>query len=186
MDKQTWRGRCVLTTMLVALLLAVTPASAAPKVQPQPVVTDGVSVQSTHYQLIAVHSGKCLDVENFSPNDGTRVQQWTCLPGHGNQLWRLEWAGTGYQLVAVHSGKCLDVENFSPNDGARVQQWTCLPGHGNQLWQFVWAGNGYQLVAVHSGKCLDVENFSPNDGTRLQQWTCLPGHGNQLWQLNPV
>ncbi|MEV8435887.1 RICIN domain-containing protein [Actinosynnema sp. NPDC051121] len=45
------------------------------------------------YQLVARHSGKCVDVSNVSTTPGAAVHQWTCNPvGQGsplNQTWRL-------------------------------------------------------------------------------------------------
>ncbi len=46
----------------------------------------------TIYQIVAVHSGKCLDVAGGvgAIDNGTRVQQWTCLGNHQtNQRWYL-------------------------------------------------------------------------------------------------
>ncbi|GAQ52472.1 RICIN domain-containing protein [Streptomyces acidiscabies] len=47
------------------------------------------------YQLVAVHSGKCVDVSGVSTASGAKVNQWTCdaasaLPGKRNQVWRLQ------------------------------------------------------------------------------------------------
>jgi hypothetical protein len=48
---------------------------------------------SHDYQLVARHSGKCVDVSTISTAAGARVHQWTCNPaGQGsplNQTWRL-------------------------------------------------------------------------------------------------
>ncbi|WUU18375.1 RICIN domain-containing protein [Streptomyces sp. NBC_00663] len=46
------------------------------------------------YQLVAVHSGKCVDVSNVSTTAGAPVHQWTCdaasvLSTKRNQIWRL-------------------------------------------------------------------------------------------------
>lgn len=49
---------------------------------------------SQDYQLVAVHSGKCVDVSNVSTTAGALVHQWTCDPASAlgtkkNQIWRL-------------------------------------------------------------------------------------------------
>ncbi|MDG6105764.1 RICIN domain-containing protein [Dactylosporangium aurantiacum] len=48
---------------------------------------------SHDYQLVARHSGKCVDVSAISTTPGALVHQWTCNPvGQGsplNQTWRL-------------------------------------------------------------------------------------------------
>ncbi|MFJ9631832.1 RICIN domain-containing protein [Streptomyces sp. NPDC101175] len=50
---------------------------------------------SQDYQLVAVHSGKCVDVSNVSTTAGAKVHQWTCdaasaLSTKKNQIWRLD------------------------------------------------------------------------------------------------
>lgn len=49
---------------------------------------------SHDYQLVAVHSGKCVDVSNVSTAAGAQIHQWTCdaasvLNTKKNQIWRL-------------------------------------------------------------------------------------------------
>ncbi|MEV8100690.1 RICIN domain-containing protein [Kitasatospora sp. NPDC085879] len=46
------------------------------------------------HQLVAVHSGKCVDVSGVSTAPGALVHQWTCdlasaLAPKKNQIWRL-------------------------------------------------------------------------------------------------
>jgi hypothetical protein len=40
-----------------------------------------------YQQLVARHSGKCLDVSSASNADGAALVQWTCGTG-ANQQWR--------------------------------------------------------------------------------------------------
>ncbi|MGW1712861.1 RICIN domain-containing protein [Streptomyces sp. NPDC002156] len=49
---------------------------------------------SHDYQLVAVHSGKCIDVSNVSTAAKALIHQWTCDPASAlgtkkNQIWRL-------------------------------------------------------------------------------------------------
>ncbi|MER6129670.1 RICIN domain-containing protein [Streptomyces sp. NPDC001795] len=55
-----------------------------------------VTALSNHqdYQLVAVHSGKCVDVSDVSTTAGAKIHQWTCDPASAlstkkNQIWRL-------------------------------------------------------------------------------------------------
>ncbi|MFI5554595.1 RICIN domain-containing protein [Streptomyces sp. NPDC051738] len=54
------------------------------------------SGQCSHdHQLVAVHSGKCVDVSNVSTQPRALVHQWTCDPASAlgtkkNQIWRLQ------------------------------------------------------------------------------------------------
>ena len=133
------------------------------------------------YEIVAKHSGKCLDVEGARPDNGTNVQQWAC-GGGPNQRWRLVDKGGGYyEIVAVHSGKCLDVARGSLDDGANVIQWQCHGGD-NQLWRIERVGDAYRIIVKHSGKALDVEGAKPQDGANVQVWR-YGGGPNQLWWI---
>ncbi|QQM38258.1 RICIN domain-containing protein [Streptomyces liliifuscus] len=49
---------------------------------------------SHDYQLVAAHSGKCVDVSNVSTQPRALIHQWTCDPASAlgtkkNQIWRL-------------------------------------------------------------------------------------------------
>ena len=136
------------------------------------------------FQVVASHSQKCLDVPEWSLNDGMPLVQWACNGGD-NQTWRVETASDGYSRVtALHSGKCLDVAAASTDDRAEIIQWQCHGGD-NQQWRVEAVTGGYQLVARHSGKCLDVRGESTNDGGSIIQWSCHGG-ANQTWLLRPV
>ena len=137
------------------------------------------------YELIARHSGKCLDVYAASVDDGATIIQYACHGGP-NQRWRLERTGDGYvRLIATHSGKALDVDGASTDNGAFLIQW---PSHGgtNQQWQLQAVGDGYfTITARHSGKLMDVDHALTTDRATVLQW---PAHGglNQQWLLRPV
>jgi hypothetical protein len=88
------------------------------------------------YNVIARHSGKCLDVPGGpgAVDRGLRLQQFGCL-GYfqTNQKWLLSTTGTVngiviYKLTAMNSGKCVDVAGGPGviGNGAWVQQWDCL------------------------------------------------------------
>lgn len=139
-------------------------------------------VEEDDYNIIARHSGKCLDVYNGSLDNTANVQQWECL-NYANQRWQLVATDSGYyKIVARHSGKVLDVYGGSGADGANVQQYG-YGGGWNQQWQLVLVdGNYYRLVARHSGKVLDVWGGSVDSGANVQQWTSHGG-ANQQWLL---
>lgn len=140
---------------------------------------------TTYYELVARHSGKCLDVADALSADGAALAQWPCTGGL-HQQWQVTDLGGGYsRLAARHSGKALDVFDASAADGARAIQWEPHAGT-NQQWQLADAGGGYRtLVARHSGKCLDVNGGSAADGSEAIQWACHGG-ANQQWLLRPV
>jgi hypothetical protein len=45
-----------------------------------------VSTDSGYAELVARHSGQCLDVFGWSTADGATIGQWTCNGG-ANQQW---------------------------------------------------------------------------------------------------
>lgn len=80
----------------------------------------------TYYQLVARHSGKCLDVFHADLADGTRIIQFTCVNSTAQQF-RLEPLASGHsRIVARHSQKCLQPSGGSAADLAPIVQSTCL------------------------------------------------------------
>ncbi|HEY2715028.1 MAG TPA: RICIN domain-containing protein, partial [Solirubrobacterales bacterium] len=76
-------------------------------------------------EILARHSGMCLDVANASTADGARLVEHTCNGGANqrfHEAWG--WGGEYAAYVADHSGKCLEVEGASQG-WAAIQQWTC-------------------------------------------------------------
>jgi hypothetical protein len=138
-------------------------------------------------QIVARHSGKCLDVPASSPNPGTQLVQYQCSGG-SNQQWNLSANDDGsFEITSVTNGMALDVAGEFLPDGIPAVQWPYWGGP-NEKWKLQRAGDGYyQLVAEHSGKCLDVAGGpdASADNTPVQQWSCWGG-SNQQWQLVPV
>ncbi|MEV5972255.1 RICIN domain-containing protein [Streptomyces sp. NPDC051921] len=97
--------------------------------------TDG-SVYRNRFEIVAKHSGKCLDVTWAATQNGTRVQQYRCT-GNINQKWYLWRRGDNqWEIRSLQSNKCLDVHNPSlgaPQLGAWLQIWSCH-GFANQAW----------------------------------------------------
>ena len=75
------------------------------------------------FELAAVSSGNCLDVQGGGQGDGTPVQQRACA-GLDSQRFSLRPVAQGTQLVAKHSGKCVAVAPGHP-PGAALIQVTC-------------------------------------------------------------
>lgn len=139
---------------------------------------------SAYYEVRAKHSGKCLDVNGYSFDDGAPLIQWSCWGG-ANQQWQFVATSDGYyRISARHSGKVVDVSGVSGENGAAVIQWTYVGG-ANQQWHVTPLGDGsYKIVARHSGKALDVNggDAATSDGTQIIQYD-YHGDNNQRWQL---
>jgi predicted alpha-1,2-mannosidase len=117
-------------------------------------------------------AGKCADVDQGNPANGTKVQLWDCN-GSTAQQWTLASDGS---VRAV--GKCLDVASSGRANGTKLQLWDCN-GTGAQQW---WPRPNGALVNPPSGRCMDVPNSVTTNGTQLQLWDCN-GTGAQTWQL---
>ncbi len=143
------------------------------------------------YNIIARHSGKCLDVSGGpgAVGNGVRVIQWDCN-GEDNQKWKFTSVGDGYyKIIAKHSGKGLDVfgGRFSTGNGVIVEQWDYNAG-ANQLWKLTSVGEGYyHIQAKHSRKNLDID-LTPGataNGAGAQQWVYWGGD-NQKFRLTAL
>lgn len=90
-----------------------------------------------HYFLISKHTGKALEVDNWSQYDLARIQLWD-YHGGTNQQWEIQlWRDGYYRIRAKHSEKALDVS------GERGQ-------NGNILVQFGWHGGDNQLWKIET------------------------------------
>jgi len=138
-----------------------------------------------YYQIASKSSGKCLEVKDWSKNNGANVQQWQ-WHGGDNQWWKFVPLNGGYyRIECKNSGKCLDVEGRSNKSGANVQQFQWNGGN-NQQWKAIYVGNGYyKIVSKNSGKCLDVKWGGNNNGVNVWQWDDV-GSDAQRWKLIPI
>ncbi|SFE05606.1 alpha-L-fucosidase [Actinacidiphila alni] len=137
------------------------------------------------YQLINRNSGKTLDVNGASLDDGAVVIQWPATGGT-NQHWLLQANSDGsYRLLNSRSGKVLDSPGSS-TQGAALDQWTDTAST-NQSWKLVPSATSgyYHLVNVRTGWCADVANASTADGAAVIQWA-VTGGANQDWRLVPL
>ncbi|MGV2386958.1 MAG UNVERIFIED_CONTAM: RICIN domain-containing protein, partial [Thermobifida fusca] len=76
-----------------------------------------------YYVLVTRHSGKAMDVWEWSTANGGEIRQYDNLGGY-NQQFRFVPAGDGYYaLVNRHSGKAVDVWERSTADGAEIRQY---------------------------------------------------------------
>ena len=110
----------------------------------------------------AMHSFKCLTVENASLNDSARIIQTTCAQAL-SQLWDFEEVGRpavdcpqgclpiGFKIRNRGSRKCIDAGNSNfptpPPRNAILQQITCVRDTGdrnfvNQVFDFTLPGAG--------------------------------------------
>lgn len=137
------------------------------------------------YAIVSRFSGKAIDVDSLSTEDGANIMQWTYW-GSSSQQFDVTNLGDGsYSIRPAHSGKSLDVFEFSLENGGDIRQWT-YSGGTNQRWRIESVGDGYfKIVSVLSGKALDVYGWDANDGANIAQWDDLGGT-NQQWDFQLV
>jgi lysophospholipase L1-like esterase len=134
-----------------------------------------------HYQLLARHSSKALDVAQSSTADGAKIQQWTGHSG-ANQQWSLQSTGDGYyKLIARHSGKALTLGSTSS-----ATRQSGYQGYDGQKWKVEALGNGYyKITSKAGGRALDVDRAYTHDGAIVLVWT-YTGAYNQQWRLRSL
>jgi hypothetical protein len=103
----------------------------------------------SYFTLTAVHSGKAVDVLNWSLENGGNIDAWDDSKGVLQQ-WYLDYAGDGwYYIRSRFSAKCLDVYNASTADAASIVQWDKTSGT-NQQWRFLPVGTAVEFVAPNA------------------------------------
>lgn len=137
---------------------------------------------NVYYNIAARHSGKAMEVYNFSTKNGGNVVQ--CKQWNGdNQQWQINDLGNGYfSIINKYSGKALEVYDFSRENGGDVVQWDYWGGE-NQQWLIEEMVSGYYTITNRlSGKVLDVMDLSTTDGANIIQWGNFTTY-NQLWEI---
>ncbi|GAB7039105.1 MULTISPECIES: ricin-type beta-trefoil lectin domain protein [Catenuloplanes] len=116
--------------------------------------------------LVNAASGRCLDVPNGNPADGTQPIVWDC-GGAANQRWTAD----GQTLRAL--GTCLDSPTGAAS-GAKAQLWACHGGT-NQQWSF---GADGTIRGSRSGLCLEAGGTANGSPAVLRTCTAAAG---QRW-----
>jgi len=168
--------KCISLLTIAALLWALAPMM--DEVNAASVTNHGL------YKIINRHSGKALEVYEWSHANGGNVVQWQDTGGD-NQLWRFVSVGSGYyQIINANSGRALEVYNWSSADGGNIVQYQNL-NNTNQHWKLEDSGSYVQLKNRYSGKVAEVYEFSTANGANINQWTDHDG-ANQQWTLVKV
>ncbi|WP_430933963.1 glycosyl hydrolase [Saccharicrinis sp. 156] len=137
------------------------------------------------YKLTLRYSGKVLEVNSASQDNGAVVQQ-NSDAGNDNQRWEFIDGGNGtYKLLAKHSNKALEVDGSSTSEGAAVVQWDNLANQ-SQLWNIESLGDGYyKIVNQNSGKVLALPSKRRNNGIPVEQHD-YTGDAYQQWQIELI
>ncbi|MEV4715173.1 RICIN domain-containing protein [Micromonospora sp. NPDC049374] len=166
--------RWLVTTTTLALLgagvVVASPSAQAATVDP-----------NATYVFVNRHSGKAMDVWNWSTADNAPINQYARNDA-AVQQWRFVDVGSGYyQVRSVHSGKVLELPNA--NDGVQLVQNAAASGNTRQHFRLADSAGGYvRFLNRHSNKALDVWGWSTADGGMISQYQDHDG-ANQQWQL---
>lgn len=159
-------------------------------------VRDSIDTRK-YYKITAMHSGKALDVEGLSLENGVNIQQWSYNSGK-NQQWYFEPTGEAhtYYIRSRHSGKALDVLGWETAEKSNVGVWQLNNGAANQKWVII-SGIGQNNIfikSIHANKYLTVIDGPTNNGANIgvDIFRILPGqrpttiHTHQRWIITEV
>ncbi len=112
-------------------------------------VSSRIGGDFSYYSIKSVNSGKPLDDNNFSLDNGGNIMQWDDT-NSANQQRYLDYAGNGWFYIrSRHSAKCLDVFQASTADGGNIVQWE-KNNENNQQWRFLPVGAAIEFVAPNA------------------------------------
>jgi PA14 domain. len=86
------------------------------------------------YSIVAMHSGKSLDVDGFSLLDGTSVKQWNYYGSSNQKFIIIPGTDDCYKLIAAHSAKIIEAVTTSLQ--ANVRQYNDY-GQAKGQWRLV-------------------------------------------------
>lgn len=122
----------------------------------------------SYFSIVAAHSGKSLDILNWSLEDGTGIIAWDDTKG-GNQQWYLEYAEEGWFYIrSRHSAKCLEAADNG--QGVLIQQRS-KNGNDNQQWRFLAVDAPIEFVSPGVPANLTA---NPNTESVRLDWTGSP------------
>lgn len=147
--------------------------------------TTGQALHNKVYHIKVKHSGKYLDVHQWSKANGGNIVQWS-LHGGTNQQFRFKHVeGDYYYIQSVYSKKYLHVNGASKADGGNVTQWS-LVTQPHMQFQLKYAEGGYYYyIARHSGKYLQVADGSKSNGASVVQHK-KNGGANQQFKIEAI
>ena len=153
-------------------LAAVTMAVAATAPGPAPAQAAPAFPYLSGFQLVNVHSGKCLAIAGDDP----AVVQQTCREERSH-LWRMRLVSLSglFQIQNLRSGRCLTVAG----DASRAVQQRCA-ADASRSWRLSDAeGTGFGIRSSISGRCLTVDGAGRAENAAAVLSTCGPARSRR-------
>lgn len=136
--------------------------------------------QETNFAIRNINSGKSLNVEAGSSENGSSIEQYGYAEWD-SQKWYFEKVDNEYyKIVNKNSGKVLDIEGLSLDTGAACIQYEYNEGW-NQMWKIIpTEDNRYMIQNRWSGLYLGIADGSETDGAKCIQMSD-DGSDNVKW-----
>ena len=159
-------------TAILATVLAAGAAGSGTLGLPRAALASPDETARSLYRPIRSVSGLCLDEQDDSYLDGTRVQLWRCSGGHAQQ-----WLETLAGHIVNRNGLCLDGRDAAA--GGAVEVWQCNADPA-QDWQL--NPGAQEIDNKETGLALTAGalarqsplTLAPPDSSARQQWTSMP------------
>ncbi|AZM51288.1 hypothetical protein DMA15_00725 [Streptomyces sp. WAC 01529] len=174
-----WPLAWLLVTVLAVMAVLVAPRTATAGAA-------GAAAGEAPVNLLNVHSGRCMEVENSSSADGAKIRQWDC-EGQPGARWLIRPSAastSAVNIVNAHSGKCLAVRTDAPAGGTvgtsapRVEQWGCAGSPGVDFEIDSRTDSAWILSRTTTPmRCLEVENSAERRGAPIVLSTCANQKG---------
>lgn len=121
----------------------------------------------SYFTITAVHSGRALDLLNWSLNNNANIHVWDDVKS-GNQQWYLEYVEDGWFYIrSRYSAQAVEVANSSTANFANIQQRQVAGTH-NQQWRFLPVNAAVEIVPPSVPANLTA---TPNATSVRLQWS---------------
>ncbi len=131
-----------------------------------------------YYEIIAVNSGKRLDVVGWG--NEANVDQWENNGGANNQKWQIRKSKTGnYHIISQRDNKYLDVYQSNIRNGTNIQVYEASGGNGQEFKLEKIATKSERAVAdgkykiastVNNNIVIEASGSNLDNNGRIQIW----------------
>lgn len=133
-------------------------------------------ISNGYYKMIAEHSGKSLDVDNGSSNNGTNLKQYTYNQNNA-QLWKFVKLSDGSYYIRSKLGTVVGVERSSINvnmqsiNQSGAEKWKFAKTENKPLKDgeyIITSASAIQLVATESNENVQLDKFTESENQKYE------------------